>query len=185
QCGDRACDRWDQSYACHRDLHGPSAFVFAHQARRRRWRILARHPVCPDPHRCDRQPPIPERSSANDRGTFALSQPLRQIEVARMSNRNTVVVTGASAGVGRAVAIAFAQKGWNVALIARGKEGLEGARQDVEAAGGHALVLPLDVADPDAVFAAADQVMAEWGRIDVWVNDAMVTIFAPVKEIKP
>ena len=102
-----------------------------------------------------------------------------------MSNRSTVVVTGASAGVGRAVAIAFAQKGWNVALIARGKEGLEGARRDVEAAGGHALVLPLDVAEADAVFAAADQVMAEWGHIDVWINDAMVTIFAPVKDIKP
>lgn len=69
-----------------------------------------------------------------------------------MSNRSTVVVTGASAGVGRAVAIAFAQKGWNVALIARGKEGLEGARRDVEAAGGRALVLPVDVADADAVF---------------------------------
>lgn len=102
-----------------------------------------------------------------------------------MSNPRTVVITGASAGVGRASAIAFAQRGWNVALIARGKEGLEGARRDVEAAGGHALVLPLDVADADAVFAAADQVMARWGRIDVWINDAMVTIFAPVKEIKP
>jgi NAD(P)-dependent dehydrogenase (short-subunit alcohol dehydrogenase family) len=97
----------------------------------------------------------------------------------------TVVVTGASAGVGRAVAIAFAQKGWKVALIARGKEGLEGARRDVQAAGGEGLVLPLDVADADAVFAAADQVAAEWGHIDIWVNDAMVTIFAPVKEIKP
>jgi NAD(P)-dependent dehydrogenase (short-subunit alcohol dehydrogenase family) len=102
-----------------------------------------------------------------------------------MSNPRTVVITGASAGVGRASAVAFAQRGWNVALIARGKEGLEGARQDVEAAGGNALVLPLDVADADAVFAAADQVVAQWGRIDVWINDAMVTIFAPVKEIKP
>jgi NAD(P)-dependent dehydrogenase (short-subunit alcohol dehydrogenase family) len=102
-----------------------------------------------------------------------------------MSNPRTVVITGASAGVGRASAVAFAQRGWNVALIARGKEGLEGARHDVEAAGGHALVLPLDVADADAVFAAADQVVAQWGHIDVWINDAMVTIFAPVKEIKP
>jgi NAD(P)-dependent dehydrogenase (short-subunit alcohol dehydrogenase family) len=101
-----------------------------------------------------------------------------------MSNRRTVVVTGASAGVGRAVAIAFAQNGWNVALIARGKKGLESARRDVETAGGHALVLALDVADASAVFAAADQVISEWGHIDVWVNDAMVTIFAPVKEIQ-
>ncbi len=97
----------------------------------------------------------------------------------------TVVVTGASAGVGRAVATAFAQKGWKVALIARGKDGLEGARRSVEAAGGHALALPLDVADADAVFAAADQVVAQWGQIDVWVNDAMATIFAPVREITP
>lgn len=102
-----------------------------------------------------------------------------------MFNPRTVVVTGASAGVGRATAIAFAQNGWNVALIARGEEGLESARRDVEAAGGHALVLPLDVSDADAVFGAADRVVAEWGNIDVWVNDAMVTIFAPVKDIKP
>jgi NAD(P)-dependent dehydrogenase (short-subunit alcohol dehydrogenase family) len=102
-----------------------------------------------------------------------------------MSNPHTVVVTGASAGVGRATAVAFAQKGWNVALIARGEEGLESAKRDVATAGGHALVLPLDVSDADAVFGAADRVAAEWGNIDVWVNDAMVTIFAPVKDIKP
>lgn len=102
-----------------------------------------------------------------------------------MSNLRTVVVTGASAGVGRATAIAFAQKGWNVALIARGEQGLESAKRDVEAAGGHALMLPLDVSDADAVFGAADRVVTEWGSIDVWVNDAMVTIFAPVKDIKP
>ena len=102
-----------------------------------------------------------------------------------MIDRPTVVVTGASAGVGRATAVAFAQRGWNVALIARGQEGLDGAQRDVAAAGGLALVLPLDVADADAVFAAADRVAAEWGHIDVWVNNAMVTIFAPVKDIKP
>ena len=70
-------------------------------------------------------------------------------------------------------------------MIARGKEGLEGARRNVEAAGGRALVLPLDVADPAAVFAAADQVATQWGRIDVWINDAMATIFAPVEDITP
>lgn len=102
-----------------------------------------------------------------------------------MSNLSTVVVTGASAGVGRATAIAFARKGCNVALIARGRQGLEGAKRDVEAAGGQALVLPLDVSDVDAVFAAADQVVRHWGHIDVWVNNAMVTIFAPVRDIKP
>ena len=102
-----------------------------------------------------------------------------------MSKQCTVVVTGASAGVGRATAIAFARMGWNVALIARGREGLESAKRDVEAAGGRGLVLPLDVADAEAVFAAADRVIAEWGSIDVWINDAMATIFAPVKDITP
>jgi len=98
--------------------------------------------------------------------------------------RSVVVVTGASAGVGRATAIAFARDGFNVGLIARGKDGLEGARRDVEAAGGHALVLPVDVAEAEAVSAAADQVIAQWGKIDVWVNDAMATIFSPVRDIK-
>lgn len=102
-----------------------------------------------------------------------------------MSKQHTVVITGASAGVGRATALAFARMGCNVALIARGQEGLESAKRDVEAAGGRGLILPLDVADADAVFAAADKVVAEWGNIDVWVNDAMATIFAPVKDITP
>lgn len=96
-----------------------------------------------------------------------------------------VVITGASAGVGRATAIAFARNGFNVGLIARGLDGLEGAKRDVEAAGGRALVLPLDVADAAAMAAAADRVVAEWGKIDVWINDAMATIFSPVHEIRP
>jgi NADP-dependent 3-hydroxy acid dehydrogenase YdfG len=96
-----------------------------------------------------------------------------------------VVITGASAGVGRATAVAFARRGYSVGLIARGHDGLEGALRDVEAAGGHALVLPADVADGDAVFAAADQVVAKWGKIDVWINAAMATIFSPVHDIKP
>ena len=96
-----------------------------------------------------------------------------------------VVVTGASAGVGRAAAVAFARNGFNVALIARGEDGLQGAQRDVRAAGGQALVLPLDVADADALSRAAERVIAEWGQIDVWVNCAMATIFSPVREIKP
>lgn len=99
--------------------------------------------------------------------------------------KKTVVVTGASGGVGRATAIAFGKRGWRVALLARGAEGLEGARRDVEAAGGAALIVPTDVADQAAVEAAAERVEREWGPIDVWVNNAMATIFAPVMEVDP
>ena len=96
-----------------------------------------------------------------------------------------VVVTGASAGVGRAVVRAFAASGAKMGLIARGHDGLDGARQEVEAHGGRALVLPLDVSDARAVEAAADRVERELGPIDVWVNDAMVSVFAPVIETTP
>lgn len=96
-----------------------------------------------------------------------------------------VVVTGASAGVGRATAIAFAKQGARVALIARGKEGLESAKREIELAGGEALTIAADVADAQAVEAAADKIEAELGPIDVWVNNAMVTIFAPVSDIDP
>lgn len=95
------------------------------------------------------------------------------------------VITGASAGVGRACVRAFASEGYDVALLARGQAGLEGARREVEEAGRRALVIPTDVADAAAVFAAADRVATEWGGIDVWVNDAMVTIFSPVDRISP
>jgi NAD(P)-dependent dehydrogenase (short-subunit alcohol dehydrogenase family) len=99
------------------------------------------------------------------------------------SAREVVVITGASAGIGRATARAFAQQGAAIGLIARGREGLEGARRDVEALGGKALVLPADVADAAAVEQAAERVEAELGPIDTWVNNAMVTVFAPVTEI--
>jgi len=103
----------------------------------------------------------------------------------RKNGRRVVVITGASAGVGRATAVAFAKRGWSVALIARGTDGLQGARRDVEKAGGEALVLPADVADPAAILAAAEEVVAAWGTIDVWVNNAMATIFAAVDDISP
>ena len=96
-----------------------------------------------------------------------------------------VVVTGASAGVGRAGAIAFAERGDRVALLARGTGGLAAAAQDVSGAGGTALALPLDIADPEAVEQAVDRIEAELGPIDVWVNNAMATIFAPVSQITP
>jgi short-subunit dehydrogenase len=94
----------------------------------------------------------------------------------------TVVVTGASAGVGRATAVAFGKRGDRVALIARGEQGLAGAARDVERAGGRALILPCDVADADAVEAAAQRAEEELGAIDVWVNDAMAAVLAFVHE---
>jgi NAD(P)-dependent dehydrogenase (short-subunit alcohol dehydrogenase family) len=92
-----------------------------------------------------------------------------------------VVVTGASAGLGRAIARAWAGRGARVALLARGIEGLEAARQDVESLGGSALALPVDVADAEAVEAAAARVEQELGPIDVWVNNAMVSVFSPIR----
>lgn len=103
----------------------------------------------------------------------------------RSTTPGVVVITGASAGVGRATAIAFAQRGARVGLLARGQAGLKAARQDVEAAGGQALVLPTDVTDPDQVEAAAQQVEEHFGPIDIWVNNAMVSVFSPVKEMTP
>jgi NAD(P)-dependent dehydrogenase (short-subunit alcohol dehydrogenase family) len=94
-----------------------------------------------------------------------------------------VVVTGASAGVGRATVQAFARRGASIGLLARGHDGLDGARRDVEAAGGKALPLPTDVADPKQVEAAAQAVEEKLGPIDIWVNDAMTTVFSPFKEI--
>ncbi len=100
-------------------------------------------------------------------------------------NRSVVVVTGASAGVGRATVRAFADRGASVALLARGIDGLEGARADVLARGGRALVIPTDVSDAAAVEAAAEQAERQLGPIDVWVNNAMVSVFSPVRELQP
>lgn len=96
-----------------------------------------------------------------------------------------VVITGASAGVGRATATAFGRMGARVGLLARGKDGLDGARGDVEAAGGEAVAIPTDVADYEQVEHAAHAVESAFGAIDVWINNAMTTIFAPFKEITP
>ena len=96
-----------------------------------------------------------------------------------------VVITGASGGVGRAAARKFASEGAKVALLARGRKGLEAAAREVEQAGGQALVLPVDVAKHDQVEAAATSVEDAFGKIDVWVNDAMVTVYAEFLEIEP
>jgi NAD(P)-dependent dehydrogenase (short-subunit alcohol dehydrogenase family) len=95
------------------------------------------------------------------------------------------VVTGASAGVGRATARAFAERGFDVALLARGQSGLDAAAKEVESCGTKALVIPTDVSVFEQVDAAASRVEAELGPIEVWVNDAMTTVFAPSWDVKP
>jgi NADP-dependent 3-hydroxy acid dehydrogenase YdfG len=101
-----------------------------------------------------------------------------------MKAGRVVAITGASSGVGRATARAFATRGARLGLLARGLEGLEAARAEVDQAGAEALVLQTDVADPDAVDAAANAVEREYGPLDVWVNNAMVSVFSPVAEIQ-
>ncbi len=100
-----------------------------------------------------------------------------------MAKQEVVVITGASAGVGRATVREFARHGAKIGLIARGHDGLEGARREVEAAGGQALVLPTDVADASQVEAAAAEVERRFGPIDIWINVAMTSVFSPVKEM--
>ena len=101
----------------------------------------------------------------------------------RKSKAEVVVITGASAGVGRAAVREFAKHGVWIGLVARGKDGLEGARREIESMGGRALVLPTDVADPEQVEDAAQQVEKKLGPIDVWVNNAMASVFSPIREM--
>jgi short-subunit dehydrogenase len=106
----------------------------------------------------------------------------KEFDMRNNQDRDVVVITGASAGVGRAAARAFAQRGARLGLIARNEERLEAAKAEVEDLGGEALILPLDVADATRVDEAADKIVSTFGRIDVWVNNAMVSVFSPVKE---
>jgi len=99
--------------------------------------------------------------------------------------QETVVITGASAGVGRATAQLFGRRHARVGLIARGRDGLEAAKREIETAGGEALVLPLDVSDHDAVEQAAAEVERAFGPIDIWVNNAMLSVFSPIMEMTP
>jgi NAD(P)-dependent dehydrogenase (short-subunit alcohol dehydrogenase family) len=96
-----------------------------------------------------------------------------------------VVVTGAGAGLGRAITRAFAMRGAKVGLLSRGQDALDGALKDVESLGGEALAVPTDVADPEQVERAAGEVEAHFGAIDIWVNNAMTSVFAPFTEITP
>src|SRR3954469_23815164 len=101
----------------------------------------------------------------------------------RMSRHEVVVITGASAGVGRAAVREFAKHGADVGLIARGTDGLEAAAHEVEEQGGRALILPVDVADAAQVQRAADEVEQKLGPIDIWVNNAMASVFSPIKQM--
>src|SRR3954469_16083091 len=96
-----------------------------------------------------------------------------------------VVVTGGSAGLGRAAAVAFAKKGAHVAVLARGVDRLSDTEAELAEYGGRVLALAVDVADADAVEEAADRIEAELGLIDIWVNNAMVTAFAPIEQLSP
>lgn len=102
-----------------------------------------------------------------------------------MEHQQVVVVTGASGGIGRAAARAFGARGASVALLARGETGLRAAAEDVERAGGKAMVLPTDVSDYDQVIAAARATESALGPIDVWVNVAFTSVFAPFTQIRP
>lgn len=103
----------------------------------------------------------------------------------RTNQGKVVVVTGATAGVGRAVVTEFARQGAHIGLMARGKERLEATKREVEELGGKALMVPTDVADAQQVEDAAERVEHELGPIDIWVNNAMTTVFAPFLEITP
>src|SRR5690348_489699 len=103
--------------------------------------------------------------------------------VSRPAPRLTVVITGASAGVGRATAHRVARAGARIGLIGRDQRALEEVKSEVEARGGGAVVAALDVSDADSVSAAADRFVEALGPLDIWINNAMVTVFSPVADI--
>lgn len=102
---------------------------------------------------------------------------------AAVDHRRVAVITGASAGVGRATARALARRGWSIGLLSRGRRGLDAAREEVERAGLRAIVVSTDVADAAAVREAADRVERELGPIDAWINNAMTSVFGPFLEV--
>jgi NADP-dependent 3-hydroxy acid dehydrogenase YdfG len=98
--------------------------------------------------------------------------------------RPVVILTGATSGIGRATAMAFARRGYRIGLIARGQDGLRATLVEVERSGGEGLILQADVSNADEVEAAAATAVARWGAIDVWVNNAMVTVFSEVSRLR-
>ncbi len=102
-----------------------------------------------------------------------------------MNRTQVVVVTGASAGVGRATVRAFAKRGASIGLIARGRDGLQAAANEVEDLGGKALIIAADVANAEEVEAAAAAIEETFGPIDIWINNAMVSVFSPAHEMTP
>ncbi|CAN5663132.1 hypothetical protein BH09ACT8_BH09ACT8_15040 [soil metagenome] len=129
------------------------------------------------------QPPLADDSSARAAPSEARSaHPTRK--ECEMNTPQNIVITGASAGVGRAVVRAFGERGANITLLARGQSGLDGAVKDVESAGGQALAIPTDVADYEQVASAAERAEEKFGPIDVWVNVAFTSVFAPFHDIK-
>ena len=117
----------------------------------------------------------------------ASDKPFRRNDAAASegSDRRVVVITGASAGIGRATASAFAKEGAAVALLARNAARLQVACEDIRSQGGTAIGIPVDVADADEVDAAAERIERELGPIDVWINGAMVSIFAAIGDVTP
>ena len=131
---------------------------------------------------CERHLPVWRLRPTNEGATFQVS---RGGELANFRQYPPVVViTGSSAGLGRAIAHAFARKRAKIGLLARNSEALDAARSACEALGGTAIALPTDVSDAQAVEAAATHVEAKFGPIDIWINDAMVSVFSTVKEME-
>jgi NAD(P)-dependent dehydrogenase (short-subunit alcohol dehydrogenase family) len=112
-----------------------------------------------------------------------MGRPAHRSKTATGDRERVAVITGASAGVGRATARALARRGWSLGLLSRGRRGLDAAREEVARAGVGAVAVPTDVADAAAVREAADRVERELGPIDAWINNAMTSVFGPFLEV--